>query len=330
MFGEEEENREWNLLEDRNDALPIRGVHMNGSFISTYSDRKVMLLGGFNHSVTVKGTFVYNVDSQSFVRGPDIPEPLRDVSACYLEGKNAILCSGGYTTGFDGFAMHYEASDVCFAYLSVYDMFMPMGHLSQPRWGHRAVFLRGDDVFISGGCYQQDKACDSFEVFNTALGKSHAFAVPHDCRRYLHGAAMLHDGRVLLCGGRYDKVGRHSFSSCVTHLYDSRSKNIHQGVTLPHLRDYATATTLTTGDVLLMGHKHAMLYDHRMMQWRDEIETTYRFRHFATRLPDGEVMIGGGDILRRSYSIYDEQTNRFTRSRALPDEMFDYTAACLF
>jgi hypothetical protein len=98
--------------------------------------------------------------------------------------------------------------------------------------------------------------------------------------------------------------------------------------------EYATATMLTNGDVLVVGQVGSFLFDYRMMQFRSGPDLTKRRkRHFTAKLPDEKVMIGGGDALHsKTYEIYNERTQKFetTPSPEMPDNLYDYTAACLF
>jgi len=320
------------FLDKRKDRLPITGLHVNGLFPTTYSEKKVLLAGGFYDHVCIRDTYIYNTESQSFVKGPDLPSRRKDTALCYLEGKNAVLSSGGHNMHFQ--AIGYEATNACYIYSSEFENFKECGKMLYPRSGHRAVHLRGDNVFMHGGCNGKDAPYGLFEIFNTTYGSSRAVDALHCTRRYLHGAAMLNDGRIFLCGGRYARRGSHNMASNLTDLYDPCSGTFTLGPYMPSYMEYATATMLTNGDVLVVGQVGSFLFDYRMMQFRSGPDLTKRRkRHFTAKLPDEKVMIGGGDALHsKTYEIYNERTQKFetTPSPEMPDNLYDYTAACLF
>lgn len=137
--------------------------------------------------------------------------------------------------------------------------------------------------------------------------------------RNAHGAALLHDGRVLAVSG-FSGAGEVP----VADLFDPATGT--WTVAAPPLvpRHYATATTLSDGRVLVSGGftgsgvtNHAELYDPAANTWTatgpmDEP----RNGHMAVRLEDGRVLVtGGSDGTRKASAtaeLYDPSTGTWT------------------
>jgi WD40 repeat protein len=117
-------------------------------------------------------------------------------------------------------------------------------------------------------------------------------------------------------------------------------QSVRQVATLHAARAVHTATTLASGDILIVGGmtagggatSAAELFDPRDNSIRDVGSlATPRHGHTATLLPDGRVLIAGGfngDYLA-SLEIYDPSTNRLRSAGSLTEARSGHTATLL-
>ncbi len=139
--------------------------------------------------------------------------------------------------------------------------------------------------------------------------------------RLFHTATLLNDGRVLVTGGA-DPLslklfgGDYGFSSMASaEIYDPASGTWSEAASMTEPRGGHTATLLPNGEVLVAGGASpgpylsesglanfssvtsAAIYNPARNDWRavDPVKIAHVF-HSATLLPDGRVLIAGGDF----------------------------------
>ncbi len=159
--------------------------------------------------------------------------------------------------------------------------------------------------------------------------------------RALHTATLLGNGKVLVAGGSVD--GGHGLTS--TELYDPVSGVWTASAPLRNARCWHTATLLADGRVLIAGGTHIIgtttyvlasveIYNPSSGNW-----TTARalnvahYRHTATLMPDGQVLIAGGYNTTLGFlstsELYNSAQNAWTITGALNEARDDHTAALL-
>ena len=134
--------------------------------------------------------------------------------------------------------------------------------------------------------------------------------------RYLHAAALLPKGKVLITGGG-DAEGSISSSE----LYDPVTGTFSATGSMAAARRFHTATLLRNGKVLVVGgvagteHSSAELYDPAAGTFSPTGPMKFaRSGHIAVLLPNGKVLVAGGylgNIYYASAELYDPASGTF-------------------
>jgi hypothetical protein len=210
--------------------------------------------------------------------------------------------------------------------------FARVGPMRSRRVGHTATPLRDGSVLIAGGSEESfyKGASSSAELYDP---QARAFVSLADMStpRLAHRATPLPDGRVLITGGQ-DDTGRKLDSA---EIYDPATKAFTPAGLMATSRSDHTATLLKNGLVLIAGGAasgypgeepvaSAELYDPTTNTFTPTGSMSIvRFKHSATLLPDGRVIVVGGSDARMwggrydSAEIYDPAAGTFSATGRL-------------
>ncbi len=192
------------------------------------------------------------------------------------------------------------------------------------RFFHAAESLDSGAVLVAGGC--TDPACATataaVTLYDPVSASFSAVGSLSEARAAI-ASVRLADGRVLLAGGC-------SGSTCSARvdLYDPRTRSVVAGAPMSAARGRAEVVRLRDGRVLVTGGctsiacagvlASAELYDPATDRWTSATPmASPRGGHFATRLDDGRVLVGGGcpdgacTAYLRSTELFDPATARF-------------------
>jgi N-acetylneuraminic acid mutarotase len=175
------------------------------------------------------------------------------------------------------------------------------GSLATARYGHTATSLPNGKVLVVGGYVEGQGDLATAELYDPASGtwtSTGSLATARDG----HTATLLLNGKVLVAGG---ESGFHNATTA--ELYDPTSGTwTTTGSVAPGYRH--TATLLPNGKVLVAGgfaidfgygggsHAGAALYDPAGGTWTTTGQlATARDAHTATLLPNGKVLVAGGN-----------------------------------
>lgn len=176
----------------------------------------------------------------------------------------------------------------------------PTGSLGRARTpGPTATLLRDGKVLVAGGFGGGASA----ELYDPAQGTWTPAASMNAARRG-HSASLLPDGTVLVAGG-YAVIGE-TVTLSSAEIYDPAKGTWTLTGTLGAGRGRHTATLLPNGTVLVAGGAYvhdastplasAEVFDPVMGTWSATASLgTARAGHTATLLPDGTVLVAGGD-----------------------------------
>ncbi len=207
--------------------------------------------------------------------------------------------------------------------------------------GTATLLPNGLVLMAGGGTASNDDVSAAAELFDPTSGTWTATGNMTQARRE-HTATLLQDGRVLVVGGTSSD---HELASA--DLYDPTGGHWTEVASLHHARSGHTATLLPDGRVLvaggydvkgaalasleMMGRSSAELYDPRTGEWTPTGRMTdARAGSTATLLPDGEVLVAGGDMGGATGAeLYDPATGRWTATGSMADARRDHTATLL-
>ena len=205
--------------------------------------------------------------------------------------------------------------------------FARVGSMRLRRVGHTATLLRDGTVLITGGSDDTfyKGALSSVELYDP-LARAFVSLADLSMPRLAHRATLLPDGRVLITGGQ-DETGRKLDSA---EIYDPATRAFTHAGRMTSPRSDHTATLLPNGLVLIAGGAvsgfpgeapvaSAELYDPATDRFTPTGGMSIvRFKHSASLLPDGRVIVVGGSDARMwggkydSAEIYDPAAGKFS------------------
>jgi N-acetylneuraminic acid mutarotase len=216
----------------------------------------------------------------------------------------------------------------------------PTGSLTTFRANHTATLLRSGKVLVAGGSTQDlSGAVSTAELYNPSTGKWTATNSMTAPRAY-HAATLLASGQVLVSGGDHDAFFGAQGSA---EIYDPVSTMWSAVGRMTTSRREHTATTLADGTVLVAGGRYgdsvgasnamsmvdrfdpstgiwSPVGDLKVVTHGGVLTVVGRDLHTATLLPDGRVLVAGGEgninytrfTVFRTAEIFDPQTNTWT------------------
>jgi hypothetical protein len=206
---------------------------------------------------------------------------------------------------------------------------------------HSATLLGNGTVLVAGGLLNDrldGTASSAAELYDPGSGTWTATKRMIKAR-WGHTATVLSDGRVLVAGSY--RNGTDSLSSA--ELYDPSSGTWTATGNMTTGRGGHTATLLRDGRVLVVGggpdetqteggprSASAELYDPERGSWTATGSMIEARRGFtATLLPDGRVLVAGGDADFRMAELYDPRSGTWTATGSMADGRFGHTATLL-
>ena len=156
--------------------------------------------------------------------------------------------------------------------------------------------------------------------------------------RYVFGAILLRNGKVLIAGGQND-----SGSLSSAELYDPASATFKATGPMSIGRFYQGMTLLPNGKVLVTGGANTANHAYSSAELYDPVSGTFsptgsmstsRLLHTATLLPNGKVLIAGGAVSggfvsTASADLYDPATGTFTPTGSMSVPRNFHTATLL-
>jgi N-acetylneuraminic acid mutarotase len=181
----------------------------------------------------------------------------------------------------------------------------PTGSMNDGHGSHTATLLRDGRVLVAAGSTgDHGLIIDTAELYDPSAGTWSYFHLGY--ARISHTATLLSDGRVLLAAGSVGMPGG-QFAHDKAEIYDPFTGYAHVN-DLVEGRRSPSATLLPDGTVLVVGGSYeyndgydsdarstAELYDPSTNTWAlTGSLSTPRLFHTSTLLPDGRVLVTGG------------------------------------
>lgn len=279
-------------------------------------NRKVLVVGGFDSycvcSTPVTTAEIFDPATGAFTSAgtPQVP---RAYHTATVLADDTVLIVGG-VQGVPDLAANGSVPALASAeiYDPVTNSFSSVGGMSNPRMHHTATLLPNDMALIVGGApvfigapgTTGDATAELYDPVAHTFSPAGAMATP----RFGHTATLLPTGNVLIAGGSASDPNAPVFNgddpTNSVEIFDSRTNLWSTGAAMRTPRNFHTATLLpSSGQVLFAGggsngfvSATADLYDPQSgasvsvgsMVW-------WRWRHIATRMPDGSVLVVGGN-----------------------------------
>lgn len=184
--------------------------------------------------------------------------------------------------------MALNAMALCFAASARAESVIAVGQLNEPRMGHTATLLADGRVLLVNGVY-----APSAEIYDPSTRGFHRTAPPAIAERYLHAAALLPNGHVLVVGGTDGKGAMWRAAE----RYDPVNDRWHAVPPLAFGRISPKAISLADGRVLVSGGYpyQAEIYDPVTDAWSlASAMMTHRTQGGVALMPDGRVLHAGG------------------------------------
>ena len=226
-------------------------------------------------------------------QAPSAP-PRSDAMLGAREGHTAVLLPDGKLLVAGGFSGPEALKSA-----ELYDLgWVPAASMHARRASHIAALLPDGRVLVAGGT-DGKRILASAEIYDPATD-SWAKTGALKTARYSHASAVLADGRVLVAGGISDKGAAAS-----AELFDPKTGRWSPAGSMKAARYGAAAARLPDGRVLVCGGSSpawlstAEVYDPAADRGAGGWSATESLRaarafHTATVLPDGKVLVTGG------------------------------------
>ncbi|HWO01292.1 MAG TPA: kelch repeat-containing protein [Blastocatellia bacterium] len=216
------------------------------------------------------------------------------------------------------------------------------GDLNAGREGHTATLLNNGKVIIVGGYPISPAEFLDCELYDTKTG---IWSITGNLRtaRNSHTATLLINGKVLVAAGTSGVFDNNPFNTA--ELFDPATEEWSTTGNLITARMEHTATILSDGKVLVIGGfnflgtnfpgvlSSAELYNPETGIWNETGDLkTPRYRHTATLLQNGKVLVAGGmgdrDLID-SAELYDPDTGMWSPAGKINTPRYYHTAALL-
>jgi WD40 repeat protein len=308
---------------------PNLGLARAGHTATVLRDGKVLVVGGSGGSGNLRIAELYDPATGAWALAAN-PLYGRSLHTATLLPNGEVLVMGGHST-----------TDV-----EVYDpgrgiWYVSRGRLKTARpQGHTATLLPNGKVLVVGG--SGGSFLNSAELFDPVRGTSGRTG-SLNYGRYTHTATLLPNGKVLVVGGsQVDGIGN------TAELYDPATGLWTLTGGLFYARYQHAATRLQDGRVLISGGLSSFnncprpldsveLYDPATGNWYSVGGLNFARRmHQATLLPDGRVLVVGGDQplcgqypILNSSELYDPATFTWTPTDNLNVSRVNHTVTLL-
>ncbi|MDX6284819.1 MAG: hypothetical protein QOG53_304 [Frankiales bacterium] len=278
-----------------------------GHAATRLADGRVLFAGGFTNNVATATADIYDPTSGSVTPTADMPQASGYNQAVLLSNGNVLV-----VTSF-GPTFLYTPSSGIWAVTGSPAVVHSNGILA---------LLPSGKVLLAGGGYNTKTS----EVYNPATGTWSAGGLMKAARRWAAGAVT--GGKVLVAGG----VDATNTVTSSVEVYTPSSNSWAWAAPMPIARDFATATTLSTGKVLVAGGSNVVggvsnpvltveVFSPSTNSWSAAGSVQVgRNYHTATLLPSGKVLVAGGfgsAGAGTSAELYDPTANTWTNTGAL-------------
>jgi hypothetical protein len=284
-----------------------------GHTATLLQNEKVLVVGGFDSycicstPVTTAEIFGPATGAFSSAGTPQVP---RAYHTATLLADGTVLIVGG-VQGVPDLAANGSVPALASAeiYDPVTNSFSSVGGMSNRRMNHTATLLPSGMVLIVGGAPVSigargtvgDATAESYDPVTHTFSPAGAMATP----RFGHTATLFPTGKVLIAGGSASGPSAPVFNgqnpTASVEIFDSQTNLWSTAAAMNSPRAFHTATLLPSGQVLFAGGGNSFvtatadLYDPQSGASAPvgSMVVGWRWRHVATLMPDGSVLVVG-------------------------------------
>jgi WD40 repeat protein len=280
----------------------------SGHTATLLPDGKVLIVGGMRRNQDFyKSAELYDPATGKFQMTGEMSIGRVSHLALLLHSGKVLIAGGWIGHGCTDSAELYDPANGKFTVLA--------SKMATRRGDARATLLANGDVLITGGAdHDSPGGVASTEIFRAGTMTFQPAASMHFAR-VSHTATLLRDGRVLIVGGRGEKVDP------VAEIYDPKTSQFTESGSLITARYKHTAGLLPDGRVLIAGGsderdwsgnlKSSEIYDPATGKFTSASplsESRFKLPEEAVQLQSGKLLVAGGS---NAVEIFDAATGRF-------------------
>jgi len=280
----------------------------SGHTATLLPDGKVLIVGGMRRNQDFyKSAELYDPKTGKFLPTGEMSERRVSPVAALLQSGKVLIAGGWIGHGCTNSAELYDPATGKFTLLQ--------SKMISVRGDARGTLLPDGDILITGGAdHDSPGGIASAEIFHAATMTFEAVEPMHFAR-VSHTATLLQDGRVLIVGGRGDKV------NAVAEIYDSKTRRFTDTGSLHTPRYKHTAGLLPDGRVLIAGGSDerdwsgnlnsAEIYDPRTGRFIPNSplnDKRFKLPEEAVQLQSGRLLIAGGS---KEVELFDPANGKF-------------------
>jgi len=276
----------------------------NGHTATLLNDSKVLVTGGV-YDEPVAGIVycnqcaLYDPVAHVWSSTASLQIARANHRAVLLSDGRVLVCGG--TSRIEGV---YTILSSCELYDPVSGTWSTAPDMIKPRTGHTATLLQNGRVLVTGGYNGDDGYLHECEVYDPDTNQW-LYTGWMNQARWTHGAVGLDDGTVLIIGGYFegDEYEFEILTSCEIYDPDTGTCTLTEHG-LSAGRSGPVVTTLSDGRIAVFGgyagsgynNQSCEIFDPESQTWTLYDDTIRNRAGFsATLLPNGEVLIAGGD-----------------------------------
>ncbi len=295
---------------------------------------KVLIAGGFNGTEVLATAELFDPAAGTFTPTGDMTSPRFAHTATLLQ-NGKVLIAGGSPSMVD-LSGADDSDDLTTAELfdPATGTFTATGGMSNQRSQHAAALLANGKVLLTGGTVG-----NAAELFDPATGSFTATGNLVVGGRWGCTATLLHDGTVLIAGGRDDEDIWDGLPLNDAELFDPATGTFKATGTMIQFRYDHAATLLNNGQVLMTGGingtpvQDAELFDPATGSFsRTGSMSAPRADHTATLLEDGTVLVAGAFSYSGPFAsaeVFNPTTSNFSPTSSMETARFHHMATRL-
>ena len=280
----------------------------SGHTATLLPDGKVLIAGGMRRNQDFyQSAELYDPRTEAFQPTGEMNERRVSPVAVLLRSGQVLVAGGWIGHGCTNSAELYEPATGKFTLLSI--------KMTAVRGDARGTMLESGDVLITGGADHDSPGGVAWaEIFHPATMSFETVPSMH-YGRVSHTMTLLRDGRVLIVGGRGDKV------NAIAEIYDPKTRRFSETGRLIAPRYKHTAGLLADGRVLIAGGSDERdwsgtlnsteIYDPKTGRFSAGPtlnESRFKLPEDAVQLPSGRLLIAGGG---KDVEIFDPASGNF-------------------